>query len=369
MENQTSSRRSTIIKVIILLVIAAFTLITVFSMNDVDEIFDALKNIDITYIFVALGLLALYIILNPISLHILSKRSSQKIKYRDNFMVSSIEFFFNGITPFAVGGQPFQVVSYKNLGVPVSRSTGLIMLNYVVYQMSLCIMCLLSLLYSKDLEVVSGLNAMLIAGFSINFLVLAVFMLLGLSKTARNVMVGLVNKLFSLSFLKKFEKNKEGFQKYCDDAQFVFKEIFSSIGYFIACILIKVITLGVYFVIPLAILKGLGVDIGIESAFYVICMTTFSIAMTCFIPTPGASGGIEFAFGVIFATIPGVASVAISGMLLWRFITYYCMMAFSFIVYLILGFVVKRRNKNNEIIEVDEEDNEEVHDEIESSIE
>lgn len=346
MENQNNtSRKSTIIKVVILLVIALFTLITIFSMNDVDEIFAALKNINVTYIFVALGLLVVYILLNPISLHILSKRSNQKIKFRDNFMVSSIEFFFNGITPFAVGGQPFQVVSYKQLGVPVSRSTGLIMLNYVVYQMSLCIMCLLSLIYYKDFASVPGINVMLIVGFAINFLVLAIFMLLGLSTTARNVMVKIVNKLLSIKCFRRFESAKEGFQKYCDDAQFVFKEIFSSIGHFIACIIIKVITLSIYFVIPLAILRGLGVDIGVESAFYIICMTTFSIAMTCFIPTPGASGGIEFAFGVIFATIPGVEAVAISGMLLWRFITYYCMMGFSFTVYLVLGIVVKRRNK------------------------
>ncbi len=364
-EQKTSSTKSTIIKVVIVLAIAAITLFTILSTNDINEIMDAIKNADYRFILVALGLFVLYVVINPISLHILSRKSGLNSKFRDNFMVSSVEFFFNGITPFAVGGQPFQVFSYKQLGVPVSKSTGLIMLNYVVYQMSICIMCLLSLVYYKDMAAIPGISVMLIVGFAINFLVLAIFILLGTSKTARNVMVGIVNKLFSISFLKKFEKNKESFQKYCDDAQFVFKEIFKQIGSFILCIISKLIALSIYFVIPLAILKALGVDIGIESAFYVICMTTFSIAMTCFIPTPGASGGIEFAFKTIFATIAGVTgAVAISGMLLWRFITYYCLMLFSFCVYLILGFVARRRNKknnnlNNDIIETTEIINEE----------
>lgn len=345
MEKQTSSKKSTIIKVVIVLIIAIFTVGTIFINNDVSEIWSVLKNVDMKYVLFALGLLGLYIILNPVSLHILSMKSKQKIKFGDNFMVGSIEFFFNGITPFAVGGQPFQVLSYKQLGVPVSKSTGLIMLNYVVYQMSLCILCLLSLVYYKDFADIPGINIMLTIGFVINFLVLAIFILLGTSKFARNIMVKIVNGILSFKIFRKFEKSKDAFKKYCDDAQFVFKEIFSQIWYFIICIIIKVITLGIYFVIPLCLLKSLGVEIGIESWFYVICMTTFSIAMTCFIPTPGAAGGIEFAFITIFAAIPGVTSlISTSGVLLWRFITYYCLMLISFIIYLILGIVAKRRN-------------------------
>lgn len=362
MENQTSSRKSTIIKVIIVLIIAIFTVTTIFQMDDVGNILDTLKNVNVGFLCVALGLLAVYIVLNPLTLHILSKKSDQKIKFRDNFMVGSIEFFFNGITPFAVGGQPFQVLSYKNLGVPVSKSTGLIMLNYVVYQMSICILCFLSLFYYDEFADIQGVNVMLIAGFSINFIVLAVFMLLGLSKNARNVMIKIVELIFSIKFLRsKAEKTKVSFTKYCDDAQFVFKEIFNSIGYFISCLIIKIITLGIYFVIPLAILRALGVDVGISNWFFVICMTTFSVAMTCFIPTPGAAGGIEFAFMTIFAIIPGVSAVAASGVLLWRFITYYCLMIFSFITYLVLGVVAKRRNANN-VVEEEPSNNEQIED-------
>ena len=65
-------------------------------------------------------------------------------------------------------------------------------------------------------------------------------------------------------------------------------------------------------------------------------MTTFAVAMTCFIPTPGASGGIEIAFKQLFISITGVTpSVAVSGMILWRGFTYYLLMLFSFIIYIV----------------------------------
>lgn len=67
--------------------------------------------------------------------------------------------------------------------------------------------------------------------------------------------------------------------------------------------------------------------------------------MTCFVPTPGASGGIEFAFKSLFINLAGVtSSVAVSGMLLWRLLTYYILMIISLICYFILEFVsVKKR--------------------------
>ena len=84
----------------------------------------------------------------------------------------------------------------------------------------------------------------------------------------------------------------------------------------------------------------------------ITAMTTFAIAMTCYIPTPGSSGGIEFAFQSLFASIAVMSeSTVVSGMLLWRFLTYYILMILSFIVYLIFE---KRAFSYNKEIEEDE---------------
>ena len=72
--------------------------------------------------------------------------------------------------------------------------------------------------------------------------------------------------------------------------------------------------------------------------------------MTCYIPTPGSSGGIEFAFQSLFATIAVMSdSEVVSGMLLWRFLTYYVLMILSFLVYLLFENKTSK-NKKEEII-------------------
>ena len=102
---------------------------------------------------------------------------------------------------------------------------------------------------------------------------------------------------------------------------------------------------------------SLDIHLGPNTIFLVIAMTTFSIAMTCFVPTPGASGGIEFAFKSLFINLAGVtSSVAVSGMLLWRLLTYYILMKISLICYFLLEFFFVKRSKkenlsNNEIID------------------
>ena len=72
--------------------------------------------------------------------------------------------------------------------------------------------------------------------------------------------------------------------------------------------------------------------------------------MTCYIPTPGATGGIEFAFRELFVSIiPAISgSIATSGLLLWRFITYYFLMLVSFIFYLVFEEVTSRRHRKEQ---------------------
>ena len=76
--------------------------------------------------------------------------------------------------------------------------------------------------------------------------------------------------------------------------------------------------------------------------------------MTCFIPTPGASGGIEFAFQSLFINLAGVTkTVAVSGMLLWRLLTYYLLMFISLLIYFYFEFVVIKKRKIEKTVEED----------------
>ena len=91
-----------------------------------------------------------------------------------------------------------------------------------------------------------------------------------------------------------------------------------------------------YYATTFFILRALHVNVGFEQIFYVISGSAFAITMVVFLPTPGSSGGIEYAFSNIFAVFVAGSLDAVSygGMLLWRLMTYYLPMFIS------LGFYI-----------------------------
>ena len=113
--------------------------------------------------------------------------------------------------------------------------------------------------------------------------------------------------------------------------------------------------MGAYFFTTFFILLALRVPVGASDIFFVICGTSFAVTMVVFLPTPGASGGIEFAFKTVFASIAAGAasSVAYGGMLVWRLLSYYFVMLISLIFTIILE-ITSLKNKKREAIAEEE---------------
>lgn len=337
-------------KMIFPLICLIVVLIFVFSMNDIDEIFLTLKNVEWLDILYACLLLLLYFILWPLSLYTFTKLGKIKIKFRDVFLIGSMEHFFNGVTPFASGGQPFQAYSFKKKNVGYSESTGILLINYIIYQAVITILFLIAFIINVDYlkENVSNVYGLMILGLIINISVLLVFVGLGCSKIIRNLFLKIIKSFAKIKFLKNpIEKRLPRIEDYFNNYQEAFKYMAKNKMALIIATIIKIITMLVYYAIPFYVLRAVGVEVGYNDLLFIIAMTTFSICMTCWIPTPGASGGIELAFRTLFASIAGVtATVAVSGMLVWRFITYYLLMLISFIAFIVFEALIKK-NKNN----------------------
>ncbi|MDE7264491.1 MAG: flippase-like domain-containing protein [Anaeroplasmataceae bacterium] len=341
-------------KIILFLVLTIVVLIIIFSLGDIAEIAKVLKNVQVKWLAVAFLFLILYMILYPMPLYFLGRSKEEgNIGLLDTAMIGSIEYFFNGITPFSSGGQPFQIYSYSKIGVSVHRSSGIILMNFVICQMSIVILCIASLFFFNELtNGVVYLQVMIGVGLAINILIFTLFCSVGISKTVRRLLSKVVNWFLNWKIFKgKIARFSSSFDEYCTGAQATFKALFHQKFKFLGCVILKLIGLLCYYIIPFFILMALGVEVGMRQLAVITAMTTFAVAMTCYIPTPGATGGIEFAFRELFVTlIPSIAgSIATSGLLLWRFITYYFLMLISFIIYLIFEVSVGHRHKKNKI--------------------
>lgn len=321
-------------------------LLIIFLTTDTKEIINSFKSINVPYLFAAIGMTFLYFVLSPITTCILTRAQKCDISMLDAYLISNTEHFFNGITPFATGGQPFQVYSYSRLGVKASQSTGILMMNFIIFMAVTNLFALLSItIYPELIKAVGNLLPMIIIGFTMNFLSFGILLLLATNKAVANFLVKALTALAKIKFLHKLITPViPAFQKYCTDTQTAFKQLWKNKGAAASCFVIKSITMLVYYAITFYILRAFNINCSYSDIFFVVCGTSFAITTCVFIPTPGGSGGIEFAFTSIFVFIASgiTKDQGASGMLLWRMLTYYGLMLISFADYLVLEHRTKK---------------------------
>lgn len=347
----------TIISIIAIIIMTIVVFTIFFNFNDINETIELLKHVDGLNMFYAFISLFIYALLWPLSLCLIGSDKKFNSHFLDNYLVAESEHFFNGITPFSTGGQPIQVYLFTKKNVTASNSTGIIVTNFIAFMIATNIFAVASLVYYEQFsENFNSSTAWMIAlGFAMNFFTLIFMILMITCRFIRDFLKKCLESLCKLNFIgKHLSKTIPMFEKYCENAQIAAKEIFANKLNFIGAILLKMLALVFYYSIPFYLLNALGANLGYNLLPYIILASAFAITTMVWVPTPGGTGGIEFAFKTIFtASIFGItgSSIGVTGMILWRFLTYYLLMLISFVAYLIFEIRCKKEKKKEKEIE------------------
>lgn len=346
-ENKKNSK-SIVLGFIFLIIMTAIVLFCIFNFNDFNDTMKVLKSVTGKDILLSIGCLILYILICPISLCILCKVKKLKTNTIQNYLIGASEHFFNGITPYQTGAQPFQVYFFSRRGVKPSEGTGIAITNYLAQLIGLNILMIVSFIYAKDFFgsfVESKTVWIPIIGMIMNLITLAVFLCIIYCKWFTVLLKNILRWFCKFNFIgKHFSKLIPTFDEYCDKAQLGAKEVLSHPIAFTIAIILRIISLIFYYAIPFFILRGLNISVGYDYLFFTILATCFAVNAVVWIPTPGTSGGIEFSFTVLFALFSGFSgSVAAAAAILWRGITYYILLLVSLIEYLILEIIFKNK--------------------------
>lgn len=148
-ENKKNSK-SIVLGFIFLIIMTAIVLFCIFNFNDFNDTMKVLKSVTGKDILLSIGCLILYILICPISLCILCKVKKLKTNTIQNYLIGASEHFFNGITPYQTGAQPFQVYFFSRRGVKPSEGTGIAITNYLAQLIGLNILMIVSFIYAKD---------------------------------------------------------------------------------------------------------------------------------------------------------------------------------------------------------------------------
>ena len=315
-------------KINIIILVCVSLLIMFFIMKDnFNEIMDNLLNANILYLFIALIFMILSVLFQSFSMHLYLKELDKNYKFKDTFILMFSALFFNAITPFSSGGQPFQVYLLNKQGIKISESTNALLQNFLSYQLALITLGTIAIIINHFLEIIpntSLLRHIVIIGFIVNVIVLGLIIYLG---KAKNLNTKMFNKIFNFIFSLKFIKNREELK---EKANKKIDEFYNSGNYFKnnKYILLKaysfnLMSLIILYIIPMFIFLSIKVH-NVNIIESIVC-ASYTYFVGSFVPIPGGTGGLEYGF-IEFFRVFSNATLISTCMILWRFVTYYLSM-------------------------------------------
>lgn len=331
-------------KVLNYVVLALVTILVLFfSLKDnYKEIIDTLFKMDIKWLVVGLLCVVAYWFLKTIPLYYFTKSHKKDFKYSSAVILLLRTQFVNAITPFATGGQPYQVYYLNKEGVRSSTSTSIILENFIVYQIALVFLGIVAMMCNFFFHIFPHndiLTHLITLGFVINTVVIIVSFIVAFGKKISKKIINFgINILSKLRIVKDKEAKLEKWNESITNFHKSAKVLMNDKKLFFSMIFVNLVALSILYMIPVFVLYAAGnfnsVNVGLA-----IIASAYVMLIGSFVPIPGGTGGLEYGF-IKFYGFFIQGSLLSTTMLIWRFITYY----FGLIVGAV-AFNVKRGKK------------------------
>lgn len=279
---------------------------------------------------------ALYTVVWGLAYFVLGKKYVKDYTIRKGIIVAFVGSFFAGITPSATGGQFGQAYILKKQGIRMSDSISLLWADFIVYQTTMMIyVTLLFLLRYGYYSAQSGWFHIILLGYLINAIViLALYTIALFPKVYIRLSNGLARFLSRFKFIKNPEKMVESWNVQVTQFTSEVKELSKDKKKIVYCTFINFIRLSLLYSLPYAV--GLALHIPLQSSqlLDVVALSSFVLMANSFIPIPGASGGTEIVFALLFQSMMGSLTGAV--LVLWRFSSYHIVVLLGAILFAIV---------------------------------
>ena len=293
--------------------------------DNYNEIVANILSANKIYLIISVILVFIYYLLKTLGIYLITKEYKKDFKFKEMFKEVLITQFFNGITPFSTGGQPYQIYMLRKNGIKISNASAITIQDFIMYQLALIIIGFLAILTNvifNLIEMNKAIYFLIILGFTINILVGLILLFISFSKKFNDWAGKLIIKLLSKTKLiknkqevmNKWEVKLEEF----NNSSLLFKE---NKMLLFKCFFANFLALLIFYLIPYVIFmsQDSSLDLNIVSS---ILASASILLIGNFVPIPGASGGIEYSFMIIFGKLVE-GSIINSTLIVWRSVTYY----------------------------------------------
>ncbi len=233
----------------------------------------------------------------------------------ENIMICS---FFSLITPFNLGGQPLQIYDLSNADVPGFEATNVIVTRTLITMFASLTAGLVFMPHVMSKTVLGGMKFPVILGYSVSavsaILISIAFFNAHLAEKILKLLLFPFSRKVKAKVMKTFNEQVEEFKKSVRNLWGKRREI----------LFVDAFIWAFYMLLqPLSLYIPLKFHCGFTMSYWTLVGTYIILNITAFfIPTPGASGGVESVFYLALAAF-APADCLLKSIILWRISVYY----------------------------------------------
>lgn len=359
-QNPKKRKRSVIVNLIFMLINVIFMVFIVKSfIGDVEGMAfgTIIKQQGDKLWWLAGGLLfyLIYMFSQTVMYKVLIKNLTGKRKWGLAYDVATVGKYYDNVTPFAVGGQPMQVVRLAQSGISPGISTSIPIIKMLINNAINVLVAVAFFIFGLPrLPLLNALTNFLqiiiiilgVIGIIIS-VILVVFMFLVSSGSlfTRSFVSGLLRIGYKLKIVKNYRKTFKKVINQLSEYKASMSYLWKHKKLLIKIILLSFVECLTYASMPIFVVLAFSTSIDLTpSMLILICLTKHYVCTmaSSFIPLPGGTGLMEISFIFLFGITIG--DNVVWALLIWRFFTYYLIIIHGFIHE--LRIIVTRLVKN-----------------------
>ena len=311
-----------ILNFVLILAIGSFIMYLTVG-KEIGSVFEAVKTAKVPVLAVMAGVMMIYYFIDALILYIICKARGYKLHLRQTFVTNMTGVLFSDLTPSATGGQFAQVYVFHNQGIHVGQSSGILTVVFITYQIVIITYATIAMLINAR-SIFQNAQSIWIAviGFVVNVVITGGFFLVTKSAKAHDFfIVKLIGFLAKIKLVKNYEKTSaevsETFKEFREESA----QLFSQKSLFLKVCLCHAVKLTLFYTLPFFAAMALGAAVALTDLPRFISLAAAVSLFNTFMPLPGASGGSEASFVLLFGFLG--KTVASTAMLIWRVFSFY----------------------------------------------
>ncbi len=339
LKDRSNSRR--ILRFILIAVVLGLGVNTLLSLiMDRAQIAAAIQKVRLIYFVVPLVLFVISQVVDSLRLMLVVSQFKIRLTFVQAFYNSSVGSFFTNITPMTAGGQPFQIYHLSVVGVPAETATNVIMSRFVEQAMTSLLISLAFLTQIPWIASTLGMGSRLLyvaLAISLTMTMLLLVLLIrphaigrlaiALERTRLGRLVGRMTHRhnWAPSLYSWSHRLRENVRMLWAEKTWVM----------VLDILMGALNIVLHASSLQFVLVGV---VGTQVPLIMVIITYVILWQVVFyVPTPGASGGVEGAFALVYSGMNSALGPTVIAIFVWRLATYYLLLLFNGLVHLTLG--------------------------------